>query len=134
MESQEGKWSFNNLNNEFWNHDQYDTKEEAEAAAIIWAKECGYTEVEVGECTLIPLPNYIDSDTILETLQEQYASEAGGEYDRYDLYDNVKTEDLRWFEEELNIVINAFHERAKIESDWFSVSNVYRLKIQEVAE
>ncbi|MDF2510451.1 MAG: hypothetical protein K0S04_317 [Herbinix sp.] len=128
MDLQEGKWSYNRPHDEYWNRGLFDTKEEAEKEAIEYGKECGIPMVEVGECTLLSLPNYIDSDDILEKLQQQYSDEAGGEYED-DLYDDVKKEDLEWLEEQISKVIDAFHERAKVESNWYTVSNVYEVNV-----
>ena len=128
MELQEGKWSFNTPNNDFWNHGLFDTKEEAEKEAIKYGKEDECSEMEVGMCTTLSLPDYIDSDDILERLHEQYSEEAGGEYDDY-LYDGVDKKDLEWLEEEMSKVINAFHERAKVKSTWYTVTNIYGVKV-----
>jgi hypothetical protein len=66
----------------------YDTKKEAEKEAIAYGKEEGLKVVEVGMCDEIPLPCYVDSDTILDHLHEQYADVAGGEYED-NLYNEV---------------------------------------------
>lgn len=126
---QEGKWSFNITKSEFWNKDLFDTKEEAEKAAIEYGKEYGDSEMEVGMCALLPLPCYVDPDDILERLNEQYAEDAGGEYDD-DLYSEVKKEDLNWLEEEMSKVVQEFHKRAGVKSTWYTVTNIYSVKIE----
>ena len=73
MKMQESKWSFNETDDEFWNKDTFDTKEEAEKAAVEYGKEQGYVDIQVGMCALLPLPSYVDPDDILERLNEQYA-------------------------------------------------------------
>lgn len=131
MESQVDKWSYNRPNNESWNKGLFDTKEEVEKEAIEYAKENNLEEVEIGMCDLLPLPCHVDPDGILEDLQEQYANEAGGEYDSYDLYDNVKEEDKKWLEDEISKIIHSFNERAGIVSDWYTISKIYGLKIKK---
>lgn len=131
--SKENKWLYNEPNNDFWGNDSLDTKQEAEKEGIKYAKERGYKEIEIGECIPIPLPCYIDTDGIIEELEEQYANEAGGEYDR-ELYSDVTKEDLKWLEEELSKVIQKFNERAKIEPNWYTVTNIYSVKINEEVE
>ncbi len=129
MKMQEGKWSFNETDDEFWNKDTFDTKEEAEKAAVEYGKEQGYTDIQVGMCALLPLPSYVDPDDILERLNEQYAEDAGGEYDD-DLYSEVKKEDLNWLEEEMSKIVHEFHKRAEVKSTWYTVTNVYSVNIE----
>lgn len=128
MQMQEGKWSFNISNDEFWNKGLFDTKEEAEKEAVEYGKKYGCSEMEVGMCTLLPLPVYVDPDDILERLNEQYAEDAGGEYDD-DIYEDVKKEDLDWFEEEMSRIVHEFHKRADIKSIWYTVTNIHGIKI-----
>ena len=129
MKMQEGKWSFNISNAEFWNKDLFDTKEEAERAAVEYGKEYGYSEMEVGMSVLLPLPCYVESDDILESLNEQYAEDAGGEYDD-DLYTEVKKEDIDWLEEEMSKIVQEFHKRDGVKSTWYTVTNIYSVKIE----
>jgi len=129
MNDKEGKWSFNKSDDEYWNNDVFDTKEEAEKAAVEHGKENGYTEIDVGMCAYLPLPCYVDPDDILERLNEQYAEDAGGEYDD-DLYSDVKKEDLDWLEEEMSKVVQEFHKRADIKSIWYTVTNIHSIEIE----
>ena len=129
MELQEGKWSYNRPNDEVWNCGLFDTREEAVKEAIWYGKEYGYKEMEVGVCTLLPLPCYVDIDDILENLNQQYEEDAGEIYDD-DLYSDVVKEDSDWLEEELSKVIHEFHKRAGVKSKWYTVANIQRVKVE----
>jgi hypothetical protein len=122
-------WTYNDPELEEWNHESYETKKEAEEKAIEYAKEEGLEVISIGRCESVPLENSIDVDDLLERLNEQYGYNAGGEYDR-DLYDGVTDEDKEWLEDELQKVINKFHERAKIVPNWFNVTDIYEVVVK----
>lgn len=109
-------WTWNKRNDDNWSHDLFDTKEDA----IDDAKNYNYADFYVGEAEIIPLRTDVDSDRIMEELNELYHDESG--CDTY-IYDGVSDEDKKWLEEKLSELMHEFHERAKINPGWYRVSS-----------
>lgn len=129
VQNEDIKWSYAGPNCEDWNRGVFDTLGEADKEALVYGKERGYTEVLIGRCQMLPLPVCVDSEDILNRLNEQYADEAGSDYEG-DLYEGVSQEDLDWLEEELSKVVQKFHERVNIQSSWYSVLSTSVLEIK----
>ena len=117
----DGQWSWNYPSSDWWSHDLFETKEEA----IADAKEnydVHNEDVEVGQCFLIPLPTYVDSDRILESLDEQYGEELS-EWDD-SLFNSVTNKQQQELENELAEVIQKFYKKVEIKSTCWSVNNI----------
>lgn len=84
--------------------------------------------MHIGLCTYIQLPDYVDVEKILEELNEQYQENTKGNYEEY-LYLSITKEDFRWLEETLRQVIQQFHRRANIKSEYCIVEKMYTIKI-----
>lgn len=120
------QWSWNYCNNEYWNHDGFDTKEEA----ILDAQE-NYEvkdrDIDVGQCKLASLPTYIDADNLFEKLNNQYGEDLS-EYDQY-LFDSVTDEQREELENELSDVMLKFYEKVGIKSNWYTIYNSHTVHV-----
>ena len=72
-----GKLIYNNYDSDIWNKsDFYDTKEEAEQAAL---KELeNYEPIYIGQVFLVPIPE-VDIVNIIEHVEQEYFDECGPE-------------------------------------------------------
>lgn len=64
----------------------------------------------------------------IEELSEQYQEDTEGNYEEY-LYLSITNEDFQWLEETLRQVIQQFHRRANIKSEYCIVEKMYTIKI-----
>ena len=118
------KWTFNSERDGHWNHDDFETKEEAiEAAREYLDNE--QTEMYIGQCDVVPLPNYVDVDDIFERLNDLYADECFECED--DLFEDVKKEDCEWLEGEFKKLMNKFYERTGIKSTSYVIRKVEKI-------
>lgn len=62
-----------------------------------------------------------DADRELEYLDEMYCDDSG--CDTY-IYDGVTKEDKDWLDEKLSAVIDEFHQRIGLQSNWFRIVNM----------
>lgn len=122
------KWSWNESDNGEWNHGMFDTKEEAIQDAYANEEEIkrglSCTDdavIFVGQCEQVPLWNNLDADRELEYLDEMYCDDSG--CDTY-IYDGVTKEDKDWLDEKLSAVIDEFHQRIGLQSNWFRIVNM----------
>lgn len=125
----DGQWSFNEHDSDYWNHDEYDTRDEAIAAAKEELEELVF---DIGQMSLIPLPTTIDMDGLLEDLSENY-SENIEDYNG-DLFDDVTAKQKLELENELIEVLQNFYERVGIKSNYFTVDNVEVIDLTETQE
>lgn len=121
-----GKWMFNEQDDGLWNHDLFDTREEAIKAAKEYLCE-EQTVMYIGQCKTIPLPTYVDVDSILEHLAEQYSENYFSDYNDY-LFDDVKTKDHQWLEKQLQDIIKKFYQRTGIKGSQFFIVNVEKIR------
>jgi hypothetical protein len=121
-----GQWSWNYCNSDWWTHDCYDTKEEA----IQDAKE-NYEvkgqDIEIGQIELVSLPTYIDTDDLFYNFNEQYGEELS-EYDG-DLFESVTKEQQHKLENELSKVLQKFYKKTKIKSNNYTIYNEHTVHI-----
>lgn len=122
----DGKWMYNDTDNEYWMNEGYDTREEAEAAGISHARESGAKTILIGQTETILLRTDVDADHILEYLNELYTDESRGE--DY-IYESVSDEDKKWLEDELSSLMVKFHKRAGIKPIWYKIINDYEIDI-----
>ncbi|WP_133965162.1 hypothetical protein [Eubacterium limosum] len=128
-------WSFNYINDEYWNNDSYDSKEEAEDAGRIWAKEEGLIAFEVGECEYVPIPTVVDLDDLFERLDYDYFY--SNEFDDCDFYpyqDSVTLESevyRKKLSAKITEALEEYVEAAKITSSHYRVVNMYRVEVEE---
>ena len=108
------QWTWNRVKDDFWGNGTFKSREEA----IKEAKECGCTDFYIGQCEVIPLRNDPDVDRILEELDESYSNDSG--CDDY-IYDSVTDKDKEWISDKLQDLMIEFHERVKIEPNWYRV-------------
>lgn len=122
-----GQWSWNYPNDDWWSHDNFDTKEEA----IQDAKE-NYNvkdeDIEIGQIKLVPLPTYIDTDDLFEKLDEQY-SEDLADYDDY-LFNGVTKEQREELESKLADVLKLFYKKVGITSNYYTIYNQHTIHIE----
>lgn len=128
-------WSFNYINNEYWNNGSYSTKEEAEEAGRIWAKEEGLTAFEVGRCEHIPIPTVVDLDELFERLDYDYFYL--NEIDDYDFYPYQDSnmpeneEHRKRLSAKTTEALEEYVEAAKITSSYYRVVNIYRVEVEK---
>lgn len=128
-------WSFNYINDEYWNNDSYDSKEEAEESGRIWAKEEGLIVFEVGRCEHIPIPTVVDLDDLFERLDYDYFY--SNEFDDYDFYPyqgsatSENEKHRKRLSAKITEALKEYVEAAKITSSYYSVVNIYRVEVEE---
>lgn len=125
-----GKWIYNNYNGEIWNKsDFYNTKEEAELAAIEELES--YEPIYIGQVFLVPLPE-VDIVNIIEQIENDY-SKACGPDNEEDLFewkkDILDKPEYKWFSKEVNKLFKEFCKKLNIESNWYIVKNIYTYRI-----
>ena len=123
-------WSWNEKNNEDWFNGTFSTREEAVEEALRMAKEYGFDEFYVGKCEVVPLETSVDAENLLYDLDERYCDESGCDY--Y-IYDGVEEEHIKWLEDKMQEVIEEFHKRANIKSNWFNVVSTELVKVDEIS-
>lgn len=122
----ENQWSWNYCNEDWWDHEQFDTKEKAIADAKE-NYEVHDENINIGQCYRIPLPTYVDSGRVLEYLDEQYAEEASEWEDS--LFEGVTNEQLQELEDEFEKVILKFYKKNKLKSPCWTVKNINTIHI-----
>lgn len=128
-------WSFNYINNEYWNNDSCDSKEKAEELGRIWAKEEGLVAFEVGECAHIPIPTVVDLDELFERLDCDYFY--SNEIDDCDFYPYQGSntpeneEHLKRLSAKMTEALKEYVEAAKITSSYYRVVNIYRVEVEK---
>lgn len=123
----EGRWTFNEVEDGQWCHDDFETREEA----IEEAKEylCEDQEVMyVGQCEAVRLPTYVDADNILDQLDEHYGEECY-EYDGY-LFDGVTQENKEWLTDKLAQLMLEFYDKAGVESTHYTMVKVEKIRLE----
>lgn len=118
-------WTWNEVKSENWNNGTFETKEEA----IRDAKDNGFSIFYIGECEIIPFRTDVDSDEILERLDELYSDESG--CDDY-IYEGVSDEDKKWLEDKLSELIVEFNKRIKIEPNWYRVFSEEHIVMKKI--
>lgn len=121
-----GKWTFNESEDGYWGHDLFDTKENAAEAAIEYLCE-EQPIMYIGRCKSVPLPTYVDVDSILEHLDEQYAEECPDGCADF-LFGDVKLKDYQWLEVQLQDIIKKFYQRTGIKGSQFFIVNVEKIR------
>lgn len=127
-------WSFNYINNEYWNNDSYDSKEEAEESGRILAKEEGLIAFEVVRCEHIPIPTVVDLDDLFERLDYDYFY--SNEFDDYDFYPyqgsatSENEKHRKRLSAKITEALKEYVEAAKITSSYYRVVNTYRVSVQ----
>jgi len=122
----ENKWTFNELAEGMWDHDEFDKKEQAEGAA----RKYFDTEQEVfyvGQIRLIPLPITPNIESIFDDLDEDYGVDIE-DYDDY-LFDGVTKNQEDWLEKKLEKLMSEFYEFAKIKSNKYLIKNISEIKL-----
>lgn len=133
MMKNESFWSYNYVNNEFWNNDLCDTKEEAEAEGRIWAKEQDIDMFEVGMCEEVPIPTEIDIDYLFEKLDETYFDNT--EMDGYDFspYWESRTpenaEHIEALSAKITEALEEYVAAAKVTSHCYRVAKKFRVEV-----
>lgn len=128
-------WSFNYINDEYWNNDSYDSKEEAEESGRIWAKEEGLIAFEVGRCEHIPIPTVVDLDDLFERLDYDYFY--SNEFDDYDFYPyqgsatSENEKHRKRLSAKITEALKEYVEATKITSSYYRVVNIYRVEVEE---
>lgn len=107
------KWAYSH-SKEAWGNELFETRSAAEREALKYAKKEGLNVMYIGLCTYVQLPDRVD--------------DAEGNYEEY-LYLSITKEDFRWLEETLRQVIQQFHRRANIKSEYCIVEKMYTIKI-----
>lgn len=126
------EWSFNEINNEYWNKGTFETEKEAKAEAIKYAREKGYKKIAIGKCEPVPLRTDMDAEVILEYLEELYSNDCGSEY-KESLYDEVPEEEREWLERKLQELLEKFNKKAGIKSNWFTVIDTKEIDIKQTS-
>lgn len=121
------KWSYSHLK-ETWGNELFETRSAAEREALKYAKKEDLNVMYIGLCAYVQLPDCVDVEKILEELSEQYQEDTEGNYEEY-LYLSITNEDLKWLEKALRQVIQQFHRRANIKSEYCIVEKMYTIKI-----
>lgn len=123
------KWSYSySHSKEAWGNELFETRSAAEREALKYAKNNNLNEMYIGLCGYVQLPDCVDVEKILEELNEQYQEDTEGNYEEY-LYLSITKEDFQWLEETLRQVIQQFHRRANIKSEYCIVEKMYTIKI-----
>lgn len=117
---EDGQWSWNYPNNDWWNHDLFDTKEEAVADAKE-NYEVHNENICVGQCYRIPLPTCIDTDMLFEDLDNQYHEDSD---DDDFLFEDVTKEQGLELEDELEKVLKKFYKKINLQSPSWSVNHI----------
>lgn len=127
------RWSFNYIDDEYWNQDLYDSKEEAEEAGRTWVKEQGLIAFEVGRCERIPIPTVVDLDDLFERLDYDYFySNEFDEYDAYPYQDSDTPENgehRKRLSAKITEALKEYVEAAKITSSCYKVMSMYRVEM-----
>ena len=121
-----GKWTYNDFDGDVWNNlDFYNTKEEAEQAALKELEE--YEPIYIGQAFLIPIPE-VDIVNIIEQVENDY-SEACGPDNEYDLFewkrDILDSSEYKWFTKEVNKLFKEFCKKINVKSNRYIVKNIY---------
>lgn len=88
-----GKWTFNNTYDGNWSNDKFETKEEAIAGGLAYAKEDEWNSLFVGQVEENTVPNPIDSDDLLVRASEMLDEDGGSEFDFGDCFVNHITDE-----------------------------------------
>jgi hypothetical protein len=120
-------WAYSHRDDYWDNIEEFKTKEDAEKAAIQYAKEEGYREIYIGQCYVLPI-QFPNVDNLLEDLEEAYAEEAGAYYDGY-LFDNIQEEDKKILQSDIRKAFEDFYERTVVNTYCYSVKNIYSIKV-----
>ena len=125
-----GRWTYQLSWEDMWQHDTYDTKEEAIEVGIREAKENRCTIIFIGQ-TLADVEPCVDTDVVIENIQENMQEEFG-EYAE-DYLDNIKEEERKDLDNKLNAVLQKWLEDNKYEPDFYHIINIEKIKVESEA-
>lgn len=126
-------WSWTYLHSDYWNHGTFNSREEAIEDALA-TKKAFHESTEtilVSKCETAPLPTYVDSEDILNNLDEQYHNETGSE--DY-LYEGVTKEQTKWLEDKLSELMVEFHKKIGLKSSWYTILGPEEVNLNEYEE
>ena len=84
--------------------------------------------IYIVRCELVPLNTYVNAESIMEDLDEQYRDETGCDY--Y-IYENVTDEQTKWLGDKLSDLMNEFHEKIGLKPCWFKVVEYEEIDLNE---
>ena len=125
-------WSWNESDSDDWTHGTFNTKKEAIQDSLgcrEWIEKSLSTDnptVYIGKCELIPLRTDVDSDRILEELDEKYCDDSG--------CDTYIDEQRKWLEDKLSELMFEFHQRIKLNPEWFKVVAIEEINLNDYEE
>lgn len=122
-------WSWNKLDDgRDWFHGTFDSKEEAIEDALGYFEDMELPHIYIVRCELVPLNTYVNAESIMEDLDEQYRDETGCDY--Y-IYENVTDEQTKWLGDKLSDLMNEFHEKIGLKPCWFKVVEYEEIDLNE---
>lgn len=128
-------WSFNEIGNDWWGNDLYDTKEEAVAEGKKWAKESGLSKFNIGQCRYVQIPTEIDIDYLFEKLDERYIENAEMDDDDFSPYWESRTpenvEHRKRLSTKVSKALKEYVEYTKITSHHYRIVRVYEVEVEE---
>lgn len=134
----DGKWVFNNTNNEedSWSKsDFYDSREECIKEAEEYFRECLSPDepIFIGKCKAIPIPD-VDVDEMLDKCDQEYSSHCGDERLEeewlFPTWDKEFTgsDAYKKFEASVQASFRQFLEDANIQPNLFIVEDVEQIR------
>ena len=132
----DGKWAFNNTNNEedSWDmSDLYDSREECIKEAEEYFRECLSPDdpIFVGRCKLVPIPD-VAVDEMLDKCDQEYAYNCVDEREEwlFPTWDKEFTgsDAYKKFEASVQASFRQFLEDANIQPDLFIVEDVEQIR------
>ena len=124
------KWTFNSQEGEIWPHDLFETREEALAAGMKYAKEERLSELFIGEAVDTPIDFTFNADDVIEKVAEYIDDNYGGDWDPGQTFSSsISKEDEESLENLLNDAFEKWIEEREIKSHTFLVQNIERIEL-----
>jgi hypothetical protein len=127
--SQDGRWTYNILEEGNWNNDDFETREEAikhgREAALSEGNDCFF----VGQ--IVPFIPSIDAYAVLDGISENACEECGESGEDY--LTCVAKEDIEKLKEQLNKVLNKWLIDTGNEPYFWKIETIQKIEIQSEA-
>ncbi|AOZ62433.1 hypothetical protein SBP8a_183 [Bacillus phage SBP8a] len=120
-----GKWTFNDKDYDSWNHDHFETREEAIVAGLHHAKEEAWDSLFVGK--VVEPSISICGDHAIDEAYDQAVEQAGEFADSFMSY--VKLEQRFELGDMLTEVFHEWMKKHNLEPTFFTIDSIEEIKI-----
>lgn len=133
--SKDGKWTYNNTEDGWWNHDTFDTKTEAIENGKIAAVEYDWSTLFVGQVSYVQLDTTFDADDVIYEKATWLDENYGGDYDHGEKWqESISQDDVYLLAEMLEEAFKNWLKKTNNYPSSFTIVNDEQIELPEEAD